>query len=197
MRQTRTDTLCAPIGVVGCNRVNITPDPIGLAGGVNPFVYVAGNPVNAIDPLGLTWAESLGMFFGWLTGTGPDNRTFGPGSNQVNDMMNAPGVNKAREYFYRKNAEKCGTALDPLTNYRAGFGLKGLWNAGLNSTQQFVGDYRIDITPNQNGTITFNLTNTTSMTSFLYGLGPSWSRSTFGPGGNMSQTYTWTEPLGK
>ncbi|MCF6247125.1 MAG: RHS repeat-associated core domain-containing protein [Desulfobacula sp.] len=31
----------------------LTPDPIGLAGGINPFVYAENNPVNLIDPEGL------------------------------------------------------------------------------------------------------------------------------------------------
>jgi RHS repeat-associated protein len=33
----------------------ISEDPIGLAGGINPYTYVANDPVNRLDPTGMDW----------------------------------------------------------------------------------------------------------------------------------------------
>lgn len=38
----------------------LTPDPIGLEGGINPFVYSLNNPSNLVDPYGLTAMEIAG-----------------------------------------------------------------------------------------------------------------------------------------
>ena len=37
----------------------LTPDPIGLAGGFNPYVYCLNDPVNLIDPFGLEFSDIL------------------------------------------------------------------------------------------------------------------------------------------
>ena len=47
----------------------LTPDPIGLEGGINPFLYTSNNPVNYIDPYGL-FLDSTGQYTGASTAAG-------------------------------------------------------------------------------------------------------------------------------
>jgi len=138
------------------------------------------------------------MTYDWATGQGADNRVFGPGSIQVTDMMDAPGVNGARDLFYKKNAAALASgnydSLQSVTNYSAKFGLTELFTTS-SPTQQFVGSYRVDVlTVNGGADLQFVVTNNSSFQSFGYGVAPAWERSSFGPAGNMRQTYTWTEP---
>ena len=50
----------------------LTPDPIGLAGGINPYVYVRNDPVNRMDPLGLLVQGFYDKSTGLLTVTDLD-----------------------------------------------------------------------------------------------------------------------------
>ena len=176
----------------------ITSDPIGLDGGSpSTYAYANGNPVSNIDPEGLSWGQSAAMTWNWFSGTGPDSMGFGPGSSPVNEMMYAPGVMAAKRLYEQKNKDKdkcddCKNA-QPVTDFKASFGLSGLFKAGLNPTQQFVGSYRVDIYPAPDCHKWIIVTNTSSFKSFAYGILPDWNRSTFGPMGNMSQTYWWIE----
>ncbi|PIE74432.1 MAG: hypothetical protein CSA18_05120, partial [Deltaproteobacteria bacterium] len=59
----------------------LTPDPIGLAGGINPFFYVQNDPVNAVDSLGL-----------WVTNDGPKPVIVKPEINSQPPGILPPGI---------------------------------------------------------------------------------------------------------
>ncbi len=178
----------------------LSRDPIGENRGMNLYGFTQNGPISRFDPFGQTWAEAIALFGDWITGAGDPFRNYGPESNQAKDMKDVPGVNKARDSFRNKNMGiKCCGDLKPLLGFGVKFGLKGLWEAGANSTRQFIGSYTVNIIPRKTPygkpcEVRILIFNTTSMTSFFYGLSPSWERKWFfSPGGNMRQRITWTE----
>jgi hypothetical protein len=77
------------------------------------------------------------------------------------------------------------------------FGLSGLWHAGINPVQQFVGSFRASIYSFDGKTLWFYLTNSSSFKSLSYDIGPQWQRSSFAPMGNFNQTYMWSELINR
>ena len=176
----------------------LTRDPIEEQGGLNLYGFCGNDAVNRADRLGETWTEVLAWFGEWLKGNGDLYRVLGPDSNAAKDMKFAPGVIAARDAFRKKNQfVKCCKDLSDYTNHKATFGIPGLIAAGFNSTRQFIGSYRVDIfvfgCVMKKCKIDFELTNTTSFTSFFFTIGPSWERDFFGPMGNVRQTIWWEE----
>jgi RHS repeat-associated protein len=143
---------------------------------------------------------AISLLVNWDLGSGAEDHRF-VNDRVANSFTDARVVNQARNYWYREVSAGRKTTHDGVTDFigrRAwtggNFGFKGLVAAGLDPIEQFVGSFSPTIT-SDGYNLTFTIQNTTSMKSFLYGIGPDWKRSTWGPGGNMTQTYIFTEPI--
>lgn len=180
----------------------------------NRYEYVANNPLVKYDLAGLypgeDWVNAAvatataSMTYDWATGSGDEVQVYGPDDIRTQYLMDSPGVSEARTEFWAKNSSAgCTADMMPETYYYSFEGnnndsdlwnkLQGIRDAGSNPVQQFVGSYEVDIYPNYDGSITFEIYNVTSVRSALYDHGPEYPRADHQFGGDMTQVYVWTE----
>ena len=80
----------------------IQADPIGLAGGSNPYSYAMGNPVRYVDPLGLAaWPASL------------DPSGFGPPMLRPNEPIRPVDWTRPTPFMLRRPKNPCPEPVPP------------------------------------------------------------------------------------
>lgn len=158
-----------------------------------PEINVYGNK-EEIDDFS-NFPQNLGivatMTFDWFIGSNPLELSTHENNTVANAMRNAWKVEEARDFFYNKYKGSTDLTNASVTKYGADFGLEGLFRAGVDPVEQFIGSYDINIFSNGQ-ILTYKLTNTTSFKSLFYGVGPDWRG---GMMGNWTQTYIFTEPI--
>ena len=94
----------------GCKTIFVSPDPIGMDGGINLYVYVENNPIRFEDPTGLWHGNWCGP-----GGAGPPIDCVDESCMKHDKCYEECGLN-ARNRWYPKNifnrcADKCDNKL--------------------------------------------------------------------------------------
>lgn len=140
----------------------------------------------------------------WLSGSGPENRVLDPSTHFSQRFRQGPAALAFENFVLRKYN---GTPPDggTVTNFDWPFKFGRALSTG-NLPQHFVGSVQDGNAFIENGVAHFSVRNNSNTTSLAYGRAleekgipsvPSYSRSSFGPGGNTHQIIQWSTPVGR
>jgi len=153
-------------------------------------------------PLTFSRDRTNDLLDSWAMGLGAENRVYLPEHKMTQRLLNSRQMELARAFFYTKYLTdyKNGLSLKgaSVTQLNFGFGIPGIFNAGTDLVEQFVGSMTIDIHVDSKGeNLLFVVSNTTGKKSAYYHLATDIERvpGQLTPQGNFNQIYLWKEPI--
>jgi len=179
---------------------------------LNRFAYANGDPINNIDPFGLSALDSTGSWFGnalgitvgsaslpfvgidnasflanWISGSLPSQFNYAENSLQVQDMMASANAAVMRDQFYANNFQ---------SQFNVGYDSDDAFFDTITNPYstafQVGGTAGSSVVNNGNGTATFTINNVAGTKSFFYHIVPNLT-STSGMMHSVTQTFQWTE----
>jgi len=168
----------------------LSKDPIGEEGGLNLYAICENNLLDRFDPTGETWTTNWEFFWDWVLERGEENRIYGTGTVELEEMQSSPGAKHMRRTY---KAGGCKTIKNGSFGTAKAY-FTTIWFP--NKTAFQVGGFLYDAVNNGDGTVTYSIRNQASAYSFFLhipGVPHKPRGGTIRLFGNINQTFIFTE----
>jgi hypothetical protein len=146
----------------------LSADPLDLGGGLNLYEYVGSNPINRIDPEGLSWVDgwfaNILYVYDFADGAGPGNRYYGADDYQTQQLSVSSAMSRVRGRYKQAGCKDGKYSVGTFT---------ALWDTAIgdgvigNPTAFEVGGFEATFTNLGNGYVRVEVFNPSSLGSLI------------------------------